>query len=56
MLAGLLAGLVRGWDTEATLRFATALGSADAESDTAGRTDPARARALEPKVSLRRIA
>lgn len=52
MLAGLLARIDAGGLAEA-LRFATAVASADAESECAGRPDVARARALEAAVEIR---
>ncbi|MBE7452918.1 MAG: hexose kinase [Kofleriaceae bacterium] len=52
MLAGLLAR-IDACGLDDTLRFATALASADAESVCAGRPDIARARALEAAVELR---
>jgi tagatose 6-phosphate kinase len=55
MLAGLLARLAAGAAFEAALRFGTALAAADAESETAGRPDPERARSLLPLVSLRKL-
>lgn len=55
MLAGLLARLGAEDPFEAALRFGTALGAADAESGTAGRPDPGRARALLSQVSLRKL-
>lgn len=55
MLAGLLARIDAG-PLEDALRFATALASADAESECAGRPDVARARALEAAVEIRAVA
>ena len=51
MLAGLLSRLGDS-DVPAALRYATALAAADAESDVAGRPDPARGRALESAVRV----
>ncbi len=52
MLAGLLDALAAGMPTPAALRAGAALGAADAESDAAGRADPARARELAPRVRV----
>lgn len=54
MLAGLLATL-DGQALEASLRFATSLAAADAESRLAGHPDPARARELATMVAIERI-
>jgi 1-phosphofructokinase family hexose kinase len=50
LLAGLLARLDAGAGAAEALRFATALGAADAESPCAGRSDPGRARTLAGQV------
>jgi fructose-1-phosphate kinase PfkB-like protein len=54
MLGGLLAR-IDGCEIVDALRFATALASADAESDHAGHPDLDRARALESAVQIRVI-
>lgn len=53
MLAGLLATLDQR-ALEPSLRFATSLAAADAESDVAGRPDPVRALELERMVAIER--
>lgn len=54
MLAGLLAR-IDACELAGALRFATAVASADAESECAGRPDFDRARALEAEVEIREI-
>jgi tagatose 6-phosphate kinase len=55
MLAGLLDGLRRGRPPGESLRFATALAAAAAESPRAGEASPERARELAPAVEVREL-